>query len=75
MKTHLPVQDETSSFDTEQSDQKVTIKEQYAVPPACPQVLVLTDEVMETFQRPDRYMHCYAMAGHDLKAYTDDVAN
>ena len=55
------------------ADSRVQVREQYENPPAKPTVLVLLDEMMESFHPPDRYMQCYAMVGYDMIQYAADI--
>ena len=43
-------------------------------PPSAPEVLVLSDEMMDRFQGPDKYMHCLAMMGYDMPQYAEEIA-
>ena len=53
--------------------EKVLIRRQPAGPPQDPQVLILTDQMLDRFSRPDRYLHVLAMVGYSLKDYIRDV--
>ena len=46
---------------------------QYNSPPPTPQVLVLSNEMFESFKAPDKYLSVYSMVGYDLLQYTLDI--
>ena len=52
---------------------KVLLRQQPAAPPETPKILVLTDQMMDHFQRPDRYIKCLAMTGYAMDTYTVDI--
>ena len=52
---------------------KVLIRQQPAAPPKETGVLVLTDEMLASFQRPDRYIRCLLMFGYMFRNYTQDI--
>ena len=52
---------------------RVLIRQQPAAPPSVPEILVLTDQMLKRFQRPDRYMKCICMSGYALKDFTNNI--
>ena len=59
--------------DREVVGDKVVIRQQPASVPPKPQILVLTDQMMEAFQRPDKYLNVLAMVGYSMMEYVKDV--
>ena len=53
--------------------ERVLIRQQPALPPSSPQILVLTDQVMELWQNNDKYLKVIPMMGYTLKNYTQDI--
>ena len=52
---------------------KVMIRQQPAAPPQIPQILVLSDQMMSSFQHPDKYIKCWAMSGYTFRNYINDI--
>ena len=52
---------------------KVLIRQQPAAPPRQPQVLILTDQMLERFPQPDKYFKLLSMFGYSIQDYTVDV--
>ena len=67
----LPCTDITVKVNTKSEKREVTSKAEK--PPESPQILVLSDDMMAHFKRPDKYMKCFAMFGYDWNQYTRDV--
>ena len=51
---------------------KVVIQQQLVAVPPRPQVVVLADQMLERFQRLDKYMNVVAMVGHSISDYIQD---
>ena len=52
---------------------RVLIHQQPASPPAEPQIIVLSDQMLDNFPRNDKYVKCLAMFGYSLVDYTRDI--
>ena len=59
--------------DREVIGDRVLIRQQPAQPPRQPQILILTDQMLEKFLNEDKYFKCLAMFGYTLADYTRDV--
>ena len=53
----------------------VVIPQDLAIPVGNPPVLVLSDQMLDRFQKEDRYVKCVAMFGYTLRDYTRDIAD
>ena len=53
--------------------ERVLIGQQPAQPPSQPQILILSDQMLEKFPRDDKYFKCMSMFGYTLRDYTRDV--
>ena len=42
-------------------------------PPVSPQILLLSDQMLEQFVRPDKYIKCLAMKDYDWKQFARDI--
>ena len=51
-----------------------TIKDRATGPPPFPEVLVLSDRMMEHFQCPDKYITCISKTHHTIREYCQDIA-
>ena len=52
---------------------KVLLRQQPAAPLVQPEVLLLTDQTLEQFQSPDKYIKCLAMSGFAMEDFTNDI--
>ena len=52
---------------------KVWIRKQPNSPPPSPHILLLSDQMVEGFQIPDRYIHPNIMVGYSIKDFTNDI--
>ena len=52
---------------------KVLIRQQPAAPPASPEILLLSDQMLSNFQHNDKYMKCLSMVGYTLKDYANGI--
>ena len=67
--SNTPGQNRSIRVLTEQNFDRVT-----GVPDV-PQVLVLMDQMMDKFVRPDKYITCFAMKGYDWKQLARDISD
>ena len=52
---------------------KILIRQQPAAPPKNPEILVISDEVVANYPRPDKYVKCLAMFGYTMCNYLQDI--
>ena len=53
--------------------ERVLIWQQPAAPPLQPQIQVMTDQVLQAVQRPDKYFSYLIMSGYTMDTYAKDV--
>ena len=53
--------------------QKVLIRQQPPGPPEEPEILLLTDQMMEKFATDDKYIKALVMIGYGLQDFTNDI--
>ena len=51
----------------------VFVRQQPAQPPDRPQILILTDQMLEQFPQPDKYFKLCAMFGYTIRDYQCDI--
>ena len=61
--------------DREVIGDKVLIRQQPPYPPERPQILLLTDQMMEKLPQPDKYIKMFSMFGYSLQDYTRDITD
>ena len=52
---------------------KVMLRQQPAALPQSPEVLLLTDQTLQEFQSPDKYIKCISLMGYALPDFTNDI--
>ena len=53
--------------------ERVLVRQQPASPPPTPQVLVLTDQMMEDWKSQDKYLKVFPMVGYTMLNYAQDI--
>ena len=48
---------------------RINVKEQSSGPPSMPEVLVLSDKMLQNFMSPDKYISCVSKQGYTLRDY------
>ena len=52
---------------------KILIRQQPAAPPKSPEILLLSDEIVANYPRPEKYVKCLAMFGYTMRNYLQDI--
>ena len=52
---------------------KVSVSQAVTHPPEQPQILLLSNQMLSKFQRPDHYFYCWSMTGYTLRNYINDI--